>query len=297
MKKLIFLIISIISFSLNAQDLEKKLSIADSLKKNKNYFELVSLYENIAEDVYVKGLYYHKIYKCYAELHDTINLKIYIFKTLDYSPEYYQLLNKDSVYLNMPTLFKAEVYKSYITSMKKHHRPLNIDDSISLLLKKLVVNDQFYRKQISQFDSLSKTNYKLFKIKFDSLMTKQKVLDMSNTLSVDSLIKIGGWPDRKKLDIEGLKNVFHIVQHCPVLKKRKHFLKLMKKSTNENNGSYYHYAFYVDRYLMLKQKKQIYGTQYTLNSNVGMKLYRTFDIKNLNNRRIKFGLEVIKINK
>jgi hypothetical protein len=142
---------------------------------------------------------------------------------------------------------------------------------------------------------LSKENYSLFKFKFDSLMIKQKVFDSLNQTSLDSIVKINGWPDLKIVDSDAMNNAYYIAQHCINIKKRKKYLKHIKNSAYKNNGSYKLYASYIDRTLMLKEKKQLFGVEQIIKNSEGAKLHPIKDIKNLNNRRIKFGLGLIKI--
>ncbi|MFO0322582.1 MAG: DUF6624 domain-containing protein [Bacteroidota bacterium] len=296
-KNFILFFISFFSSPVFSQfnDLEKNVLLIDSLTQTKNYLKLIDVYTKISKEVNVKSAYYYKIYNCYVNINDTANAKLYIKMTLSKSPEYVKLLSKDNFYLKMNELAKKEINEVYLISLKQHHRK-NKSDTVSSILKGLSSKDQFYRKQISQYTYLSNGNYNLFKFKFDSLMKMQHKLDSLNLLSLDSLINIYGWPDLTIVDSEDMHSAFYIAQHCNDVKKRMKYLKLIKKSTFEDNGSYRDYATYVDRTLFFKKKKQLYGTEQTIKDDNGPKMHPISNIKKLNNRRIKFGFGIIKIN-
>ena len=106
-----------------------------------------------------------------------------------------------------------------------------------------------------------------------------------NTVWLKEVIQKYGWPSSKIVGITGEQYAWLIAQHSDDLKFQEQCLKLLEKqpSTIERRG---HIAYLIDRILVKKKKKQIYGTQF-----MKEKSYPIKDKANLDKRRKKAGLE------
>ena len=79
---------------------------------------------------------------------------------------------------------------------------------------------------------------------------------------------------------------------------REKYFKTIKKLASKNEARLSNVALMQDRILMDKKKKQLYGTQYvsgtTATGTDTMYVYAIKDIKNIDKRRKKMGLESFK---
>jgi hypothetical protein len=81
-----------------------------------------------------------------------------------------------------------------------------------------------------------------------------------------------------------------VIQHSP-LPKQEYYLPIMKKAVEENKASKANYAYLLDRVLMKQGKKQLYGSQYTIDLKTGETiLWDIEDPENLNIRRAEMKL-------
>lgn len=106
-----------------------------------------------------------------------------------------------------------------------------------------------------------------------------------NTLWLKEVIQKYGWPSSKIVGKVGEQYAWLITQHSDDLKFQEKCLILLKRlpSTIERKG---HIAYLIDRILVKKGSKQIYGTQFAIG-----KPYPIKDEKHLEARRKEAGLE------
>lgn len=117
-----------------------------------------------------------------------------------------------------------------------------------------------------------------------------------DSISIKKLTKIvdaHGWLGKSRVGSTANQAIWLTVQHAD-LEIQEKYLPLLKESVAQGESEGWNLAFLQDRVLMRKGQKQIYGTQSiwdnTLKKN---KIYPISDLKNVNKRRAKLGLETI----
>ena len=154
-----------------------------------------------------------------------------------------------------------------------------------------------FKEKNKYLDSILKVNVKEF-IKLTEKDTENEKL---NEDYIYSWIKKNGLPTIEKIGEEAYFSCFLIIQHTGNIKHMKTFLKLIKKEMNKNdtlkNQYNLTYATMYDRYMLLKNKKQCYATQFIKrNTDSEYGYYPIKNIKKLNKRRAKINLPAIEIN-
>lgn len=119
-------------------------------------------------------------------------------------------------------------------------------------------------------------------------------IDTKNTKEAKNIIKKYGWPT---FDLVGKKvsnDFWLLVQHADRdIKFQKKCLKLLDEVVKRKQAFSKNFAFLTDRVLSAEGKKQKFGTQFIFkNSKLVPKPIQ--DIKNVDKRRLKYGLNTLK---
>lgn len=225
-----------------------------------------------------------------------------VFRYLNLSIEHYPQeecwLLFDSLQHNKFVKAAHDLY-SEIDKMSYEMVRRKCDSILSLINKDLQsklltmsVNDQEIR---SHLDSLyGSRQFDKKNIKALQLWSIQNKRDSLNQHELELIINKFGYPG-KTLVGPNICNVgFDIILHAPQTYQEK-YLHLIEDASTKNELDKRCYPFLVDRILMNKGKRQIYGTQFKYN-NISMKLelYPIEDAKNLNQRRSIYHLPPLK---
>ncbi|MDF2430855.1 MAG: hypothetical protein JWP44_486 [Mucilaginibacter sp.] len=150
--------------------------------------------------------------------------------------------------------------------------------------------DQFWRKEYNKILKKEASAYD------EETIEKQwAIADSLNEIKAKEIIGKYGYPGYSLVgDVSN--NFWVIVQHCDDdVTFQEHVLALMKIEVRKNNASKTNYAYLVDRVLVGKHQKQIYGTQvYT-----DPKTHKSTPLplkypKQVNRLRKKMGMEPLK---
>ncbi|MCS3795261.1 DUF6624 domain-containing protein [Niastella sp. OAS944] len=175
------------------------------------------------------------------------------------------------------------------------------------------VNDNYAEKmKINGIDLVKELNYiyetdQLHRLKLDSLYKSgskdQKLMSLLSdsvmhydTINLDRIIKIidkFGWPGIDDVGSKGNLTVFLVIQHADSATQKK-YLPLLKRSIKNHQSSPDFYGYLLDRIMTSEGKKQIYGTQLTLDEKTNK--YILLPVKHpgrINKRRKKLGLSTI----
>lgn len=127
------------------------------------------------------------------------------------------------------------------------------------------------------------------KEEFDRISGAVSRIDRENTAWLKEIIDQQGFPTISKVGKDGSNAVWLLIQHADADQKFQRFcLDLMSKLPKEEI-SQGNLAYLTDRVLLAEGKKQIYGTQFSLND--GKVLPRPIeDEANVDKRRIAMGL-------
>ncbi len=154
---------------------------------------------------------------------------------------------------------KALIVITFIWVISNIHVSAQSLKTDSALIKKIDTmfrDDQFWRKEYMKIDKHEKSDYNEATIE-----AKWKTSDSINEIKAKAIINSYGYPGYDRVG-ETSDNFWAIVQHCDDdIPFQEHVLALMKKEIAKNNASKRNYAYLIDRVLVNKHQKQIYGTQ------------------------------------
>ena len=162
----------------------------------------------------------------------------------------------------------------------------------SVLIKKIDTmfkDDQFWRVEYMKVSQKQKSDYDE-----KTIEKRWASSDSINELKAKAIVGKYGYPGYDRVgDISD--NFWAIVQHCDDdIPFQEHVLALMKKEVAKNNASKEKYAYLVDRVLVNKHQKQIYGTQVRFDTVI--RKSAPFPLKfpkSVNKLRKKMGLETL----
>lgn len=120
--------------------------------------------------------------------------------------------------------------------------------------------------------------------KIDQQMRKEdkydKNVDLENTKKFKAILKEYGWPSISLVGKEGAEAAWLIVQHSDFdVDFQKKCLKFLKNAVKNNEAEKQYIAYLTDRILVNSGKKQIYGTQFFMDSDG---IFKPRPIKNKN---------------
>lgn len=170
---------------------------------------------------------------------------------------------------------------------------LSIDQPIDSILKRdleqIGVEDQTLRLLLPEVGKQfgmgsSQDNY------IWSLIHRQDTICLIKTIQI---LEEYGWLGISRVGNAANQALWLVIQHAELATQEK-YLPLLKESVESGESEGWHLAFLEDRILMRNKKNQIYGSQATPDRASGkMKIYPIDDVKNVNQRRTKIGLEPI----
>ena len=124
--------------------------------------------------------------------------------------------------------------------------------------------DQFWRKEYLKVQRKEKSAYS-----DETIQRKWDETDRANEIKAKKIIGKFGYPGYNLVG-ETSDDFWAIVQHCDDdVPFQEHVLALMEKEINKNNASKRNYAYLMDRVLVNKNQKQIYGTQLSRDDKTG----------------------------
>ena len=122
------------------------------------------------------------------------------------------------------------------------------------------------------------------------------LIHYQDSISLKKLIDIldeHGWVGKSRVGDVANQAIWLTIQHSPIKIQEKYF-PLLKESVESEESKGWHLAFLEDRILMRNGENQIYGTQAMWDNELKQnKIYPIEDVKNVNQRRQKLGLEPI----
>lgn len=118
---------------------------------------------------------------------------------------------------------------------------------------------------------------------------------MNNTEQLKKIINNIGWPSSNLVGENEEFSAWLIAQHSDFdLKFQEKCLGLLRKlpKTTERKK---HIAYLIDRVLVNKKRKQVYGTQFYIGKNKKLESNPIRNIKNLDSKRVSVGLESFEV--
>lgn len=133
-----------------------------------------------------------------------------------------------------------------------------------------------------------------------SLAKKMKAVDRANFLKMKKIIRKFGWPTVSLVGRKASRLAWLLIQHADNdVRFQGSCLRLMRRTVKDkdNGGLKTAIAFLTDRVLVNKGKPQIYGTQFYKDKTGKLGPISIKNVKTLNARRKKMGLEDFKLYK
>ncbi|MBB6131371.1 DUF6624 domain-containing protein [Mucilaginibacter lappiensis] len=192
--------------------------------------------------------------------------------------------------LLMKTLLIVALLSGYFTIST----PAQVVKKNAALIKQIdsmFKTDQFWRVEFTKKQRKEKSIYS-----DETIQSKWEEADRINEQKAKAIIKKYGYPG---YDLVGnsSNNFWAIIQHCDDdIPFQEHALVLMKQQIVKNNASKRKYAYLVDRVLVNKDQKQIYGTQLSRDNKTGkFSPFPLKDPKSVDKLRQEIGLEPLAV--
>lgn len=171
------------------------------------------------------------------------------------------------------------------TSFAQKAKP---DTALASQIFAMYKTDQFWRVEFMKTQRKEKSDYD-----DETIQSNWTKADSVNELKAKAIIKKYGYPGYSKVGERASDDFWAIVQHCDNdIPFQEHVLALLKTEVAKNNANKEKYAYLVDRVLVNKSQKQIYGTQLS-RDNKTMK-FKPFPLKypkQVDKLRKQVGLE------
>lgn len=296
MRKLFLALLFFYSQQLLANTDSLLLRHIDSLRISQEYDNILNLLnkriKNDSNDIWS---YYQSA--CYYALKgDSVNSTRRILQSIKLGQDSEAILTDtdfNSLHgTNLWTTVTSTLKKRYLTKHPKITLPI-----LSVELWLLWIEDQRFR-------TLRK-NYKLTlpevgTIEGTALNEKLTEESTKRLKRIEQIINQYGWPTFSMVGEKSASAVFYIIQHSKTEYMKK-YLPLMEQQVVKGEANVKLYVMMVDRLLMNKNKKQLYGTQFRSESKLvngewikgETYLWYVEDEKNLNKRRLELGLTTI----
>lgn len=267
------------------------------LKNNKPYFDLLrqadSAYQNEQYDLAVsfsrKALKYgdlgiHSyILGCYYALIGNIDSAFYFqHKAINQGYRICYWLPQDSDLELLRTTNRWDSLMEHCLEKSSY----SIDTTLASYLFTLKGNEQKYRLQLDTVLATIGDNNHVT----DSLWQIINSIDKNNTLILDSIVEIHGFPDICMVGPRAATVVFMIVQHADTTAHNRYF-PFFQQSAKAGCFKLSYLAYLTDRILMNRDFKQLFGTQLSWDDSLKThKLIPIIDSVNIDIRRKYYGL-------
>lgn len=123
--------------------------------------------------------------------------------------------------------------------------------------------------------------------------SKQIPIDRKNTQIVTKIIDSLGWLGKDKIGKDANTALFIVIQHAHELSVMEKYLPIMTEAAKKGNAEKSQVAYLTDRIELLNNRKQIYGSQYSIRENGTTFIENLIDSSNVNTRRRSMSLEPI----
>ncbi len=163
---------------------------------------------------------------------------------------------------------------------------INDSEKVKLILDTVLEEDQNYRLQAIEIEK----EYGRYSEEVKAIWETIIEVDSINLIKVKKILDKYGWLGRKEIGFDGNMALFLVIQHAD-LETQEKYLPILQEAVNNNNAQASDLAMLEDRIAIRNGKKQIYGTQLTIDTITG-KYYPLpiEDSVNVDKRRHEVGL-------
>lgn len=216
----------------------------------------------------------------------------------------------DSAFFQLNRIAKKENYTSYehittdtnlnslhadrrwavlldLIKQNKEKAEANFNKPLVAQLDSIFTEDQQYRLQIDEIQ-------KKFGPQSKEMQTQWKIIeekDAANLNKVKAILDKYGWLGPDIVGKQGSSTLFLVIQHADQ-KTQEKYLPVMREAVKNGNALSSRLALLVDRVALGQGKKQIYGSQITMDMKTQLYYVRPLeDPDNVDKRRSEVGLE------
>jgi hypothetical protein len=126
----------------------------------------------------------------------------------------------------------------------------------------------------------------------DAIWELKRLINEENIQRLSEIVDAYGWPKKSVVKGSAATAAFLVVQHAD-LEMQKKYLPLIKEAAENGEADLSSLALLIDRINIREGKKQIYGSQITINSDGTYQVDDLFEPEYVNQRRKKMGLRPI----
>lgn len=261
---------------------------ADSLFEASDFKQAAQLYEKAFISRKPNLIHLYHCACAYAETGDSNSALALLQKAADNGFSDSDRMLADS---NLKKILKGNNWTLLINKVQANNTEKKRLYGIDLVkeLKNILDTDQLYRLKLDSLYRMESKNQELMSSLSDSVMH----YDTINIERVTKIIDKFGWPGIDDVGENGNMTVFLVIQHADSVIQKKYLPHLIRSIKKYQSRPEY-YAYLIDRIRTDEGKKQIYGTQLTLNEKNNK--YELLPVKNphtLNKRRKKLGMSTI----
>jgi len=162
----------------------------------------------------------------------------------------------------------------------------NYDKVLEKELAEIYTEDQEIRGEFMNVYRASKPDKK----KIDSIGKIMERKDSINLIKVMKILDERGWLGKNVVGSQGNQTLFLVIQHAD-LKYQQKYLPMMREAVKNGNANPGNLAYLEDRVALREGKKQIYGSQSSMNKKTNkIRIAPMIDPDNVDKRRAEVGL-------
>lgn len=139
-----------------------------------------------------------------------------------------------------------------------------LKSTYSSVIQELFIIDQDDQAGRNQSDEVG-NKYGWASKEYRDLWTSIRFKDSINVIKVDRILKTYGWLGADEIGSQSNTTLFMVLQHSN-LKTQEKYLPLMRKAVTNGKAQPKHLALLEDRVALRQGKKQIYGSQVSMNN-------------------------------
>jgi hypothetical protein len=183
---------------------------------------------------------------------------------------------------------------NFACSQVYEQKTLNTSSTITYdsIISQLFIIDQDDQDGRNHIDDI-RTQYGFDSHEYKQLWASINLKDSINLIKVEAIIQKYGWLGQNKIGSQGNTTIFMVIQHSN-LKTQEKYLPLLREAVKNGNAKANHLALMEDRVALRQGRKQIYGSQVSINYKTNeVYVLPIEDPDNVDKRRASVGLSSI----
>ncbi|MCA6435994.1 MAG: hypothetical protein IM600_17095 [Bacteroidetes bacterium] len=180
-----------------------------------------------------------------------------------------------------------------VVQKNKDSSEVNFNKPVVRQLDSIFIDDQKYRMKMEEIEKNTYLSAEQKSKEQQAIWHIISTKDAINLVKVKAIIDKYGWLGPDEIGYQGNSTLFLVIQHSDQVTQEK-YLPLMREAVKNKKASGADLALLEDRILLGQGKKQIYGSQLSMDSRTGQYFLSPIEDEiNVNKRRAEVGLEPI----